>query len=65
MKTQIKDSVAIPRSEYEAFLAFKKVGEFKPSKAVLQSLARAEAELKSGKTFSYAALASKLGFTSK
>ncbi len=65
MKVQTKDHITISRTEYEAFLAFKKVGEFKPSKTVVRKLMQAEVELKSGKTLSYGALVRKLGFGSK
>lgn len=61
----MKDSITISRIEYEAFLAFKKIGEFKPSTTALRNLSRAEAELKAGKTLSYGALVRKLGFGGK
>ena len=61
----IKDHVTVSREEYEAFLQFKKSREFKPTKAVLKDFTAAHAELKAGKSLSYAAVVRKLGIKVK
>jgi len=58
------DLVVIPRKEYEALLALKKIKEFTPTTAQKRALAEAENNLKKGKTLSYDELVEKLGFTS-
>lgn len=56
------DLVIVQRREYEDLLELKKVKEFAPTSAQKKALARAEANLKQGKTLSYHELARKLGF---
>lgn len=60
-----KDFVTIPRKEYEAFLQFKRAREFKPTKAVLRDLAKAEAEFKAGKSLSYDEVVRRLGIKAR
>lgn len=55
------DLVIVPRREYEALLELKKFREFTPTTAQKRALARAERNLKEGKTLSYNELAKKLG----
>ncbi len=55
--------VIIPRKEYEELLQFKITREFTPTTAQKKALARAENNLRKGKTLSYNELAQKLGFT--
>lgn len=50
---QKDDLVIIPRQEYEALLALKKVREFTPTPAHKCALARAERNFRNGKTLSY------------
>ena len=56
------DLVVIPRSEYRALLELKRFQGFKPTQAQKKSLARAENNLRRGKTLSYNELVEKLGF---
>jgi len=56
------DLVVMPRGEYESLLSFKKADEYQPTLAQRRSLARAENNLKLGKTFSYDELVKKMGF---
>ena len=58
---QKDDLVVVPRKEYEALLELKKVKEFIPTAAQKKALARAERNVKRGKTLSYNELARKLG----
>lgn len=58
--TKDKELIAVPRKEYEAFVAFRKFKEFRPTVAQKKALARAEANLRKGKTLSYHELAKKL-----
>lgn len=64
-KTLIKegDLIIIPRKEYESLLELKKIKEFMPTPAQKRALARAEKNLKRGKTLSYNEFTKKLGFT--
>ena len=55
--------VVIPRKEYEALLALKKIREFVPTSGQKKALVRAEKNFKAGKTSSYDELIKKLGFT--
>jgi PHD/YefM family antitoxin component YafN of YafNO toxin-antitoxin module len=55
------DLVVIPRREYEALVELKKIREFTPTLTQKKALARAERDLKQGKTLSYNELVSKLG----
>ena len=57
------DLVVIPREEYEALLELKKITEFEPTAAQKKSLAKAENNLRKGKSLSYNELVRKLGFT--
>ncbi len=54
------DLVIIPRREYEALLALKKVKEFEPTLAHKRALARAEKNFRNGKTLSYSEFRQKL-----
>ena len=56
--------VAIPRQEYQKLLELKKIREYTPTPADKKALARAEKNLREGKTLSYNELVKKLGFTS-
>ena len=56
------DLVVIPRREYEALLALRRFKEFAPTVAQKKALARAEANLRKGKTLGYDDFARKLGF---
>ena len=55
------DLVIIPRKEYEALLRLKKVREFQPTVTQKRALARAQRNLKKGKTLTYDAFAQALG----
>lgn len=57
------DFIVVPRKEYEALLELKKIKEFIPTVAQKKALARAESNLKQGKTLSYNEAVKKLGFT--
>ncbi len=59
-----EDLVLIPRREYEGLLKLKKTEEFVPTSAQKKALAKAEKNLKLGKTLSYNAFTRKLGLTS-
>ena len=59
-----EDLIVIPRSEYEALVHLKRWREFTPTAAQKQALARAENNLRKGKTLSYHELRKKLGFAS-
>ena len=54
------DLVVIPRKEYEAFLEFKKIREFVPTKAQKQSFRIALKNYKAGKTYTLDELKRKL-----
>ena len=56
------DLVVLPRKEYEALVELKTIKEFSPTIAQKKALARAELNLKKGKTLSYNELVRKLGF---
>jgi len=56
------DLIVMPRRDYEALLEFRKIQEFKPTAAQRQSLVKAEANLRKGKTLKYDELVGKLGF---
>jgi hypothetical protein len=56
------DLVIVQRREYEDLLDFRKTKEFTPTSAQKKALARAEANLKQGRTLSYHEVARKLGF---
>ena len=55
------DLVIIPRKEYEALLRLKKVREFQPTVTQKRALARAQRNLKKGKTLTYDAFVRALG----
>ena len=57
-----KNTVVIPRKEYEYLLEFKKTREFSPTLAQKKALVRAENNFKRKKTLSYNELVQKLGF---
>ena len=59
---QKDDLVVVPRKEYEALIELRKTQEFVPSAAQKKALLKAERNLTQGKTFSYHAVARKLGF---
>lgn len=61
---QKDDLVVITRKEYEALTELRKIAEFTPTVAQRKALAKAEQNLKAGKTFSYHELVRKLGFAS-
>ena len=56
------DLVVLPRKEYEALLAGKKIKEFTPTVTQKKALAKAENNLKKGKSLSFNQLVNKLGF---
>ncbi|OHA13580.1 MAG: hypothetical protein A3J10_02745 [Candidatus Sungbacteria bacterium RIFCSPLOWO2_02_FULL_54_10] len=56
------DFIIVPRKEYEALTELRKTAEFVPTAAQRKALARAERNLKTGKTLSYHELVRKLGF---
>ena len=58
------DLIVVPRREYQALLALKKFKEFNPTLVQKKALAKAENNLRKGKTLSYNELVKKLGFTS-
>ena len=60
--TYYDDFIAVPRKEYEALIELRKTQEFVPSAAQKKALLKAEQNLMQGKTFSYHAVARKLGF---
>ena len=55
------NTVTITKKEYEDLLKFKKTKEFTPTSAQKKALARAEANLKKGKTLSLHEISRKLG----
>ena len=55
------DLIVLPRREYRALLEFKKTKEFTPTVSQKKALAKAEANLRFGKTLSYNELVRKLG----
>ena len=57
------DLIVVSRKEYDALTALRKVAEFIPTAAQKKALAKAEHNLKAGKTLSYDELVRKLGFT--
>ena len=57
------DLIVIPREEYEGLLKLGAIKEFNPTLAQKRALAKAEANLKHGKTLTYNELSRKLGFT--
>lgn len=60
---QKDDLVIVPRKEYEALVALRKIKEFTPTQAQKRALKRAEENFTRGKTLSYHELVRKLGFT--
>jgi PHD/YefM family antitoxin component YafN of YafNO toxin-antitoxin module len=56
------DLVIVPRKEYEALKELSKTAEFAPTAAQRKALAKAEQNLKAGKTLSYYELVRKLEF---
>lgn len=56
------DFIIVPRKEYEALTELRKTAEFVSTAAQRKALARAERNLKTGKTLSYHELVRKLGF---
>lgn len=61
---QNDDLIVVSRKEYEALVELKAIKEFAPTKTQKLALARAEENLKNGKTLPYDELAQKLGFAS-
>ena len=59
------DLVVVPRKEYEALLELKKIKEFTATLTQKKALAKAESNLRGGKTLSYRELVKKLGSTSR
>lgn len=59
--SQKGDLVIIPRKEYEGLLELKRIREFEGTAAQKRALARAERNLKKGRTLSYDAFARALG----
>ena len=59
---QRDDLVVIPRREYESLRELKMIKEFAPTATQKKALAKAENNLKRGKTLSYNELVRKLGF---
>ncbi len=59
---QKDDLIVIPRREYELLLELKAVKEFAPTVVQKRALAKAENNLRHGKTLSYNKLVRKLGF---
>ena len=59
--TRKGDLVIIPRREYERLLELKKVKEFQATATQKRALAKAERNLKKGKTLTYDAFAQALG----
>lgn len=57
------DLIVIPRKEYEALLALKKLKEFTPTLTQKKALQRAERNFLNRKTLSYHEFARKLGVT--
>ena len=55
------DLVIIPRKEYDALLRLKRIREFQPTPTQKRALARAQRNLKKGKTLTYDAFAQALG----
>jgi len=55
--------ILVSRREYEALLGLRTTSEFKPTKTQISALARAERNLKSGRSLSYHELTRSLGFT--
>jgi hypothetical protein len=58
------DLIVVSRKEYEALLGLKRIKEFTPTATQRKALAKAEQNLKQGKTFSYNELVRKLGLGS-
>ena len=59
---QQDDLIVVPRREYEALTELRKTTEFTPIAAQRKALARAEQNVKAGKTFSYHELVRKVDF---
>jgi hypothetical protein len=59
---QHDDLIVLPRKEYEALLAQRRIEEFRPTTTQKKALRKAENNLRQGKTLSYDAVARKLGF---
>lgn len=59
---QKDDLIVVPRKEYEALKELRKTAEFAPTAAQRKALAKAEQNLKAGKTLSYHKLVRTLGF---
>jgi hypothetical protein len=57
------DLVVVPRKEYEALIALRRIREFTPAPSERRALLRAERNLKKGKALSYNELARRLGST--
>ena len=55
------DLVIIPRRDYEKLLELKKIREFRPTIAQRKALARAQRNLKKGKSLSYDAFTQAVG----
>jgi len=55
------DLIIVPRREYEALIGLRKAVEFAPTAPQRKALAKAEQNLKAGKTLSYHELVRKLG----
>ena len=58
-----EELVLIPRKEYEALVALRKVREFLPTTVHKKALKRALRNLRTGQTLSYNEFAKGLGFT--
>lgn len=59
---QLDDLVAIPRADYDAFMEFRSVKEFIPTKQDKLALAEARKNSKFGRTITYEQLERKLGW---
>lgn len=55
------DLIIVSRKEYEALTESRKTAEFIPTAAQKRALAKAERNLKAGKTLSYNAISCKIG----
>lgn len=56
------DLIVIPRKEYESLLELGRIKEFAATTVQKRALAKAENNLRKGKTLSYRELVKKLGF---
>ncbi len=59
---QRDDLIIVPRREYEALLALRKLKEFTPTSAQKKALSKAEINFRQGKTLTYNELVRKLEF---